>query len=458
MAEGKNKRLQLVFVLADILLVWVAYYLAVWVKLNLLGGIDNADMNGERMYLFILAYSIIVNILLARMSIHAYSDSRQTDRAVTLIFTVVTGGSLLLTIWFFISHNLDFSRVVIVLFWLFSLVFLELSRYLEQLYCTKNWSKITDIKKVIVVGNGQCAQKYINIIKDQSYPLASIIGYIGYEKADMEDHLGNYEDLDAILEKYNPNELVIALEPHETQFMRDVLGAAAKEGTEVQLIPLFNEFFPSNPIVETVGDVTMINLRSTPLTNEWNALLKRTVDVLGSLFLIILLSPVMIVAALGVWLSSPGPVFFLQKRVGLDKKEFQMYKFRSMRVNNEEESGWSRQTDPRRTRFGSFIRKYSIDELPQLFNVLKGDMSLVGPRPEIPYYVRQFKETVPLYLVRQQVRPGMTGWAQIHGLRGDTSIEDRVEYDIWYIENWTMLLDIKILIRTVFGGFINNES
>jgi exopolysaccharide biosynthesis polyprenyl glycosylphosphotransferase len=274
----------------------------------------------------------------------------------------------------------------------------------------------------------------------------------------MEDHLGNYEDLDAILEKYNPNELVIALEPHETQFMRDVLGAAAKEGTEVQLIPLFNEFFPSNPIVETVGDVTMINLRSTPLTNEWNALLKRTVDVLGSLFLIILLSPVMIVAALGVWLSSPGPVFFLQKRVGLDKKEFQMYKFRSMRVNNEEESGWSRQTDPRRTRFGSFIRKYSIDELPQLFNVLKGDMSLVGPRPEIPYYVRQFKETVPLYLVRQQVRPGMTGWAQIHGLRGDTSIEDRVEYDIWYIENWTMLLDIKILIRTVFGGFINNES
>ena len=135
-----------------------------------------------------------------------------------------------------------------------------------------------------------------------------------------------------------------------------------------------------------------------------------------------------------------------------------MLKFRSMRINDSEKTGWSTDADPRKTRFGSIIRKFSIDELPQLFNVLKGDMSLVGPRPEVPHYVRQFKEDVPLYLVRQQIRPGMTGWAQVNGLRGDTSIEDRVKYDIWYIENWSLQLDIKILFKTVFGGLVNNEK
>ena len=166
----------------------------------------------------------------------------------------------------------------------------------------------------------------------------------------------------------------------------------------------------------------------------------------------------MIASLIGVKLSSPGPVFFKQERIGKDKIPFYMLKFRSMRVNAEEATAWSTNEDPRRTKFGSFIRKYSIDELPQLFNVLKGDMSLIGPRPEIPFYVAQFKETIPLYLVRQQVRPGMTGWAQVNGLRGDTSIEDRVEHDIWYIENWSAGLDIKILFMTVFGGKFKNEE
>ena len=171
-----------------------------------------------------------------------------------------------------------------------------------------------------------------------------------------------------------------------------------------------------------------------------------------------MLSPLLLIVALIVKLESPGPVLFSQRRVGLNKREFNMYKFRSMRVNSESDTAWSRSADPRRTRFGSFIRKYSIDELPQLINVFTGDMSLVGPRPELPYYVYRFKESVPLYLVRQQVRPGMTGWAQIHGLRGDTSIEARVKYDIWYIENWSPALDLRILWKTALGGFINTEE
>ena len=144
--------------------------------------------------------------------------------------------------------------------------------------------------------------------------------------------------------------------------------------------------------------------------------------------------------------------------MGKYKKPFTMYKFRSMRVNDREKTAWSTKTDPRKTKFGSFIRKFSLDELPQLFNVVKGDMSLIGPRPEIPFFVDQFKDSVPLYMVKHQVRPGMTGWAQVNGYRGDTSIVKRIEHDIWYIENWTARLDLKILFMTAMGGFMNDEK
>ena len=166
----------------------------------------------------------------------------------------------------------------------------------------------------------------------------------------------------------------------------------------------------------------------------------------------------MLFAAIGTRLSSPGPILFRQERVGKDRKPFKMLKFRSMRVTGTEDTGWSTKNDPRKTKFGSFIRKFSIDELPQMFNVLAGQMSLIGPRPEVPFHVNHFKDEIPLYLVRQQVRPGITGWAQVNGLRGDTSIEERVKYDIWYIENWSLALDIKIVWKTVFGGLVNAET
>ena len=180
-------------------------------------------------------------------------------------------------------------------------------------------------------------------------------------------------------------------------------------------------------------------------------------DIVFSLLGLILLSPVMLAIGVGVKMSSPGPVFFVQERVGRDKKIFKMLKFRSMRVNAEEATGWSTDADPRKTVFGSFLRKTSLDELPQLLNVLVGQMSLVGPRPEVPFHVDHFQREIPQYLVRQQIRPGMTGWAQINGCRGDTDIEKRIELDLWYINNWCVRLDMEILIRTILGGFVNDE-
>ena len=207
-----------------------------------------------------------------------------------------------------------------------------------------------------------------------------------------------------------------------------------------------------------IGDTSLIDLSASPLDNIVMAGLKRLIDIVGSAAILILISPLMLAIAIGVKLSSPGPVFFVQERVGRNKKIFKMLKFRSMRVNDSEKTGWSTDGDPRKTVFGSFIRKTSIDELPQLINVLVGQMSLVGPRPEVPYHVEHFKEEIPQYLVRQQVRPGMTGWAQINGLRGDTSIEERIKYDLWYINHWTPRLDIEILMKTAFGGFVNQEK
>ena len=204
----------------------------------------------------------------------------------------------------------------------------------------------------------------------------------------------------------------------------------------------------------------VINIRYVPLTNPFNAFVKRIMDIVGSLIGIIITSPLLIIVAILVKCTSRGPIIFKQERVGLHNRNFNMYKFRTMKLQaaSEEEKAWTIKDDPRVTKVGRFLRRTSIDELPQLFNILVGRMSLVGPRPERPLFVEKFKEEIPRYMVKHQVRPGLTGWAQINGYRGDTSIRKRIEYDIYYIENWTLGFDIKICFLTIFKGFINKNA
>ena len=261
-----------------------------------------------------------------------------------------------------------------------------------------------------------------------------------------------------MLSRYQPDEVVAALSAQEFSRIPSIIECCEKEGVKLSIIPFFAQYMPSNPQFDNINGVPVMNIRRIPLDNLVYAAVKRTMDVVGSLVLILLTSPFMLFAAVGVRLSSPGPIIFRQERVGLHNKPFYMYKFRSMRVNAAQDTGWSRNQDPRKTKFGALIRKLSIDELPQLFNVLKGDMSLVDPRPEIPHFVEQFKDEIPLYMVKHQVRPGITGWAQINGLRGDTSIVDRIRCDIYYIENRSIFLDLKILLMTPFKGIVNQEK
>ena len=455
----KNKIFLIVDVLLDAAIIFAMYYLAVTVRLEVFVGTDNADMYGTKTAFVIGIFSFVVAYILYLFSVHMPARLAQWDRGLSIIVITNTISVVVLLGWFFLSHNDDFSRVVIFLFYLFSLVALCAKYAAEQSYIAANWDKLTKTENVLVIGNGNSAKQYIDAVHNMDFSTKEVIGYLGCEKKEIQANcLGRYEDLTKILEEKNPDELVVALESHEIEYMVDILNVAEKEGTAVQMIPFFSQFFPNQVVMERYGNVNLINLRHTPLTNPVNDFIKRAFDLVCSGILILILSPLFVLVAIGVKLSSRGPVFFVQDRVGKDKQPFRMYKFRSMKVNGQENDGWTSHNDPRRTRFGTFIRRYSIDELPQLFNVFIGDMSLVGPRPEIPFYVRQFKETVPLYLVRQQVRPGMTGWAQVNGLRGDTSIEARVKYDIWYIENWSLFLDIKILLLTAFGGFKNNEE
>lgn len=238
------------------------------------------------------------------------------------------------------------------------------------------------------------------------------------------------------------------------------MGMCEKSGVHTKFVPDYNNIIPTKPYTEDLLGLPVINIRRVPLSNALNMVMKRAVDLFGAVVAIILFSPVMLITAILVKTTSNGPLVFKQERVGLQNRPFYMYKFRSMVVQNEivEKGEWTTKNDPRVTPIGKFIRKTSIDELPQLFNVLKGDMSLVGPRPERPFFVEKFKEEIPRYMVKHQVRPGLTGWAQVNGYRGDTSIKKRIEYDIYYIENWTIGFDFKILFLTFFKGFINKNA
>ena len=242
--------------------------------------------------------------------------------------------------------------------------------------------------------------------------------------------------------------------------MAGPIGYVGKSGVHTKFIPDYNNVIPTKPYTEDLLGLPVINIRRVPLSDPLNKLVKRVIDLFGAAVALILFSPVMLGTMIAIKLTSPGPLIFKQERVGLQNRPFEMYKFRSMVVQDKEveKKGWTTKDDPRVTGVGKFIRRTSIDELPQLINVFKGDMSLVGPRPERTQFVEKFREEIPRYMIKHQVRPGLTGWAQVNGYRGDTSIRKRIECDLYYIENWTLGLDFKILIMTFFKGFVNKNA
>ena len=320
-------------------------------------------------------------------------------------------------------------------------------------------------KHILLVGYSKAAEQYIDRIKmnpQWGYNIRGILddniarGTV-YKGVKVIGSIGN---LTFILPENKLDEIAITLGLEEYYKLEKIVSQCEKSGVHTKFIPDYGNIIPTRPYTEDLLGLPVINIRYVPLSNTFNAMLKRLMDIVGSLICIVVFSPIMMISAILVKTTSAGPLIFKQERVGLHNQSFMMYKFRTMHVQTEEEEkkGWTQKNDPRITRVGGFLRKTSLDEFPQLFNVLKGDMSLVGPRPERPQYVEKFREEIPRYMIKHQVRPGMTGWAQVNGYRGDTSIRKRIEHDLYYIENWTLGLDVKILFLTVFKGFINKNA
>jgi Undecaprenyl-phosphate glucose phosphotransferase len=322
-----------------------------------------------------------------------------------------------------------------------------------------------NIKHILLVGYSRAAEEYIDKIKsnpewgydvcgilDDSVPSGAV--YKGVKV------IGEIDNLSPILENNSYDEISITLSLSDYDRLEGIVNICEKTGVHTKFIPDYNSVIPSRPYFEDLDGLAVVNIRRVPLTNTGNKIIKRSMDIVGAIVAIILFSPIMIIAAVAVKTTSKGPLIFKQERVGLHNKPFKMYKFRSMEVQNDadEKKGWTTKDDPRVTKIGKILRKTSIDELPQFFNVLKGDMSLIGPRPERPLFVEKFKEEIPRYMIKHQVRPGITGWAQVNGYRGDSSIKKRIEYDLYYIENWTVTLDLKILFLTFFKGFVNKNA
>lgn len=329
-------------------------------------------------------------------------------------------------------------------------------------------SKGYNIKRILIIGYNDLSLEFLNKIISNRNLGYYVVGFLS-DKFNGEDstdykkpvpYLGKIKDVESLLTDKSIDEVFVALEYDQYEHLSDIIEACEKSGTKVSIVPFYTKYLPARPYVDEVEGLPVINIRHIPLDNLLNNWMKRLFDIFASLFLIVLLSPLLVITAICVKVTSPGPILYKQERVGLNKKNFTMYKFRSMKVatDGSDKTAWTTKDDPRKTKFGAFIRKYSIDELPQLFNVLNGTMSLVGPRPEIPYHVYNFKEEIPLYMVKHQIRPGITGWAQVNGFRGDTSIKGRIEHDIFYIENWSFLFDIKILIMTVFKGIVSKSE
>ena len=466
MVKDYQKIFNRVHVIIDAMVIIVSYMLSWYLRFE--SGIFELDpwalSFGE--YMKVLGF-VVPGYLVLYYIFQMYTPKRVQGRRLEAWHALQANGIgvlvFILVLYFTKQH--DYSRTVIFIFFCIN-VFLEVSvRNVIRMGLRKIRKQGYNQKHILLIGYSQAAEQYIDRIlthPEWGYIVRGILAdnvprgteYRGIKV------LGRTENLTIILPENKLDEIVITLGLAEYHKLARIVSMCEKSGVHTKFIPDYNNIIPTRPYTEDILGLPVVNIRRVPLNNMLNAFAKRCVDLSGAVFAIVLFSPVMAVIAAVIKITSPGPLIFRQERIGKQNKPFYMYKFRSMVVQDEaEEKGeWTTQNDPRVTPVGRFIRKTSIDELPQLFNVLRGDMSLVGPRPERPQFVEKFQEEIPRYMVKHQVRPGLTGWAQVNGYRGDTSIRKRIEHDLYYIENWTLGFDFKIIFLTFFKGFVNKNA
>ncbi len=356
-----------------------------------------------------------------------------------------------------------YSRATLLLFLLCAFVFVIVGRTLVREIIERRHRSGRDLDRVLIAGNGELARAVVERIDALRDQLGfKIVGYLrNGDDGQLQnlECLGRIDDAERIVDDKDIDHVFVALPHASSQAMMALLDRLVRRCVSLHVVPDLLQFMVLRSRVEDIDGLPTINLSETPLEG-WSRFVKRGFDLLVAGSALVVFSPVMLLVAIAIWAEDRGPVFYRQVRMGLDGKPFEILKFRSMRVGAENETGavWADRDDPRRTKVGRLIRAWSLDELPQLWNVVRGDMSVVGPRPERPQFVEQFRAEYPHYMLRHKVRAGMTGWAQVHGWRGNTSIRMRIEHDLYYIENWSLMLDLKILFMTVLHGLRHENA
>lgn len=467
MIKNNQKGLNITHIIADAFIIIISYVLSYFV---IFGGVFADKLPALTKDVYGMALVFIVPVCLALYwMFHLYTPKRVQGLRLEIanIFKANLICLLVVTMVLYLAKDklIDFSRPMVFIFFGFNVSFGIIFRVAIRKILREMRVHGYNQKHILLIGYSRAAQSYIDRVNshpswgyrirgilDDNYPRGT--EYKGVKVIERIENLGEILDFNRL------DEIAITLGLGEYDKLAGIVAACEKSGVHTKFIPDYDSVIPTKPYTEDLLGLPVIHIRYVPLNDPFNSVIKRTMDIIGGVMALIVFSPVMLMAAIAVKCSSKGPVIFRQERIGKHNRPFKMYKFRSMTVQTDEEEkkGWTTANDPRVTKVGRIIRKTSIDELPQIFNVIKGDMSLIGPRPERPQYVEQFKEEIPRYMVKHQVRPGITGWAQVNGYRGDTSIPERVKYDLYYIENWSVGLDFKILLLTVFKGFVNENA
>jgi exopolysaccharide biosynthesis polyprenyl glycosylphosphotransferase len=464
-----NLFLAVSLVAIDGLMTALAFFLAYWLRLWINIPSPPVNIQPFQNYLGMMAIQVLTMLTVFFFSklYHLKRGISRLDEFSTIFAASSIGNIMSIAFTSLLFKNspleLDYSRGMVVYAWLLTIVLVFLGRVLHNAIRFSLHSRGVAADRVLIVGTGEVGQIILHKIRHAPRLGYEVVGFVDGASAQKEvvdvPILGGVDDIPSIIDAYEIDEVIIGLPEASHQEILTIISRCEREKVSIKVFPDVFQIMASEVSIGELGGLPLLTIRDIALRG-WKLTLKRAVDLIGSAVGLVVLSPLMMLVALLVKLDSPGPVFYAQERMGLDAKPFWMLKFRSMWEDAEAKTGpvWATKDDPRRTKIGASIRRFSIDELPQLINVLVGEMSLVGPRPERPVFVEQFRQSIPRYMDRHREKAGITGWAQVNGLRGDTSIAERTKYDLWYTENWSLLLDFKIVLRTLIRVFADRNA
>jgi Undecaprenyl-phosphate glucose phosphotransferase len=466
MLKQKAKFIKILWQISDVILI-AACYVGSYVVRFLVLKRSPEDVSSSHFLLNEFLLALVLWVIFSNL-FGVYHSKRSKGSASDWPAVIYSFIALIIAYSFFHyvfkTHNL--SRIFLAMYSGSSVLLIGISHQLARMYLNLIRAKGWNQRNLLIIGANQMGIELAKSFQRQIIYGYKVTGFLDDKRKGRSipktsfQMLGRLKDLEKIIQARRIDRVIVVLPMKQLDTILTVIHTCEYLGIEVNFVPDIHQYIRFNTNTYEIEGIPIISLRKTPIDSIGYSIFKRVFDILFSSLIIVLCLPLFLIIVILIRVQSKGPAFFRQKRLGLNRKEFTFYKFRTMIMASEEESdtAWTTNRDKRRTPIGRFLRKTSLDELPQFWNVLKGDMSVIGPRPERPYFVKRFQKQIPKYMIRHQVRAGITGWAQVHGFRGDTSIKKRVEYDLYYIENWSFGLDFKIFWLTLWKGLVGKDA